>query len=229
MCLCIGDGERYLQGAGGPDASRDLREARVRRHERQRAARRHRDQPAGDVAAPCSAAQREAGARGAAGAVRELRGRSAGHGADCQMADEVSRLLAGAGRGAAVIAEGYGPMSDIEAQELESEEQTKDLVFDYELDAPLEKVWRALSIAAFREKWLPGLAPADAEPLSSTPCEEISYRLRDDEPPFLDSVVTFQVGPNADGGTRLRIIHGLLGARSPLKPPQAANNNGVCL
>ena len=104
-----------------------------------------------------------------------------------------------------------------------------DLVLEYELDAPLEKVWRAISIAAFREKWLPRVALADAEPLSSATCEEIRYRVRDDEPPFLESVVTFQIMPSADGGTRLRIIHGLADARLGRHLPKAANSNGPCL
>ena len=43
------------------------------------------------------------------------------------------------------------------------------LVLDYELDAPPEKVWRALSIPALRDQWLPGGDLADAEPLAATP------------------------------------------------------------
>ena len=112
---------------------------------------------------------------------------------------------------------------------IDAEQHTEQMVFDYELDAPLEKVWRALSIPAFREKWLPGAGLADPEPLSSAPCEEIRYRMRDGEPPFLESVVTFQVTPNADGGTRLRIIHGLADARLARDPPKAANSNLPCL
>lgn len=46
--------------------------------------------------------------------------------------------------------------------------------------------------------------------------------MRDDEPPFLESLVTFQIRPNADGGTILRIVHGLEDER--LGPP-AANSN----
>jgi len=112
---------------------------------------------------------------------------------------------------------------------LEPEGQAKDLVFEYELDAPVERVWRAISTPALRETWLPGVDLADADPLSTAPCEEIRYRMRDDEPPFLDSVVTFQIMPNADGGTRLRIIHGLADARLERGPPKAANNNTLCL
>ena len=113
--------------------------------------------------------------------------------------------------------------------EIEADAKTKDLVFEYELDAPPEKVWRAISIPAFRDKWLPQQALVSAEPLSSVPGEEIRFRMREDEPPFLESVVTFQVEPNADGGTRLRIVHGLVSARSALRPPQAANSNWPCL
>ena len=123
-------------------------------------------------------------------------------------------------------------MSNTDAEERtkdHADDQAKDLMFEYELDAPVEKVWRALSIPAFREKWLPDAGLADAEPLSSKPCEEIRYSLRDDEPPFLESVVTFQVTPNADGGTRLRIIHGLADVRLARDPPKAANSNSPCL
>jgi uncharacterized protein YndB with AHSA1/START domain len=109
--------------------------------------------------------------------------------------------------------------------EIEADEKTKDLVLEYELDAPPEKVWRAISIGAFRDKWLPNEALVSAEPISSSPGEEVRYSMREDEPPFLESVVTFQVRPNADGGTRLRIIHGLVSA----KLPQAANSNETCL
>jgi uncharacterized protein YndB with AHSA1/START domain len=118
---------------------------------------------------------------------------------------------------------------DLADQDLADQAQTDQLVFDYELDAPPQKVWRALSIAAFREKWLPKAALADAEPVASVPGEEIGYRMRDDEPPFLQSTVTFQVRPNADGGTRLRIIHRLADPRTRLALPQAANNNARCL
>lgn len=111
-------------------------------------------------------------------------------------------------------------MSDTEA-----EGQKKDLVLEYELDAPPEKVWRAVSIPAFREKWLPKQELADSEPVSTAPGEEVSYRMRDGEPPFLESVVTFQVRPDANGGTILRIVHGLTDRRLAPQMPPAANSN----
>ncbi len=80
---------------------------------------------------------------------------------------------------------------------------------DYELDATPQKVWRAISISQLRENWLPAKDLADAEAISARPGEEITYRMRKSEPPFLESMVTFRIFPNADGGTRLRIIHEL--------------------
>ncbi len=83
------------------------------------------------------------------------------------------------------------------------------LVLEYALEAPPEKVWRALSIPALREQWLPTGDLAQAEPLATTPGEAVSYRLRDDQPPFLESVVTLQIVPGVGGGSLLRIIHQL--------------------
>lgn len=103
--------------------------------------------------------------------------------------------------------------------ESDTQDRTKQLVFAYQLDAPPEKVWRALSIPAFRERWL----PAEVEALSSVPGEEMRYRLREEEPPFLESVVTFQLAPN-EGGTELRIIHSLTDARL-IEMPKPANSN----
>jgi len=108
----------------------------------------------------------------------------------------------------------------------EPEKQAEDLVFEYELDAPPEKVWRAISVPGFRDKWLPREDLADADPVSTAPGEEIRYAMRDGEPPFLESVVTFQVRPGADGGSVLRVVHGLTDKRLVLRKVRAANNNG---
>ncbi len=112
-------------------------------------------------------------------------------------------------------------------KDLETKEQAKDLVLEYELDAPPETVWRAISVASFREKWLPRGDLADTEPVSSAPGEEIRYRMRESEPPFLESIVTFQIDPSAEGGTTLRVIHRLVDAE-PVQPP-AANSNQILM
>lgn len=108
----------------------------------------------------------------------------------------------------------------------EIEQQAADLVFEYALDAPPETVWRAISIPGFRDKWLPRGDLTDADPISSAPGEEIRYAIRDGEPPFLESVVTFQVRPGADGGSVLKIVHGLTDARLVPRKVPAANNDG---
>jgi uncharacterized protein YndB with AHSA1/START domain len=109
-----------------------------------------------------------------------------------------------------------GPMGVTDDVKAEDE-----LVFECELDAPPDKVWRAVTIPAFRERWLPEADLADPEPVTAVPGREVRYRLRDDEPPF-ESHVTFELLPNGAGGTHFRIVHRLPAAR-PL--PLAANSN----
>lgn len=111
----------------------------------------------------------------------------------------------------------------------EARRRVKNLVFECQLDAPPEKVWRAVSIPAFRERWLPKQELAEADPVATVPGEEISYRMREDEPPFLESTVTFQIRPDPYGGTVLRIVHGLTDARLDPRMPPAANNNAPSL
>ena len=108
------------------------------------------------------------------------------------------------------------------------EEQVDMLVLEYEFDEPPEKVWRAVSEAELREKWLPQDLLADAEPVAAVPGEEIRYRMRDNEPPFLASIVTFEVRPRSGGGTQLRIVHQVTDARLA-RQPSAANSNGTLL
>ena len=97
---------------------------------------------------------------------------------------------------------------------------TLDLVYD--LDAPPQKVWRALSIPAFRERWLPGVTDPEPDAGSLVPGHELRYSLREDAAPFETSAVTFRISLNEAGGTRLRIIHERAG-RGPRM--MAANAN----
>ncbi|MBN9016352.1 MAG: SRPBCC domain-containing protein [Rhizobiales bacterium] len=106
------------------------------------------------------------------------------------------------------------------------------LRLDCELDAPIEKVWRALSDPALLAQWLlpndmvaePGarfaLAGSAAEGgtiaceiLESDPPRRLSFSWKADgskagsaEKP-LDTVVTFELEPGKEGGTRLRLFH----------------------
>ena len=100
---------------------------------------------------------------------------------------------------------------------------------EYDLDAPPEKVWRAISIAEFRENWLPKAALADPDAVAVIPGQTVRYRLREEGPPFLESTVTFTIAPNAAGGTSLRIVHELIGAPSARSGRTAANANAFSL
>ena len=100
------------------------------------------------------------------------------------------------------------------------------LVFEFDFDAPPAKVWRAVTIPALRERWLPDCDLARAEPESSVPGEEVRYRLRDSEPPFRESHVIFRIEPHEDGGTRLTITQQACDITTKL--PQPANTN-CCL
>ena len=95
----------------------------------------------------------------------------------------------------------------------------------FDLGDPPQKVWRAISIPEFRERWLPKESLADPDAIAVTPGQEVRYRLRDDSWPFLESIVTFTITPNATGGTCLRIIHELTDARFDGMARAAANGN----
>jgi uncharacterized protein YndB with AHSA1/START domain len=107
-------------------------------------------------------------------------------------------------------------------------QQDSGVELEVDLDDPPQKVWRAISIPEFRERWLPDIALAEHDAIIVTSGQEICYRLRDDDPPFLESVVTFTLTPTAIGGTRLRIVQNLKDARVG-RMAQAANNNGTPL
>ncbi|WP_339780361.1 hypothetical protein [uncultured Thalassospira sp.] len=102
------------------------------------------------------------------------------------------------------------------------------LVFQYALEAPLQKVWRAITIPAFRETWLPDNALGNPEPASMIPDHEVSYKMQDNEPPFLQSTVTFRISPLPDGRTCLLVVHDLNGSK-PDRMTHAANNNSLAL
>ncbi len=89
-----------------------------------------------------------------------------------------------------------------------------EITFEFELDAAPEKVWRAISIPAFRERWLPQADLAESEPIVSIPGVEAQYRMRENGVPPLESTVTFRIEPSEQGGTVFRIIHRIEDAAS---------------
>jgi uncharacterized protein YndB with AHSA1/START domain len=106
--------------------------------------------------------------------------------------------------------------------DMDTDTPARELVQEHTLDAPPEKVWRALSIPALRARWLPGTE--HAEPLRQVAQRELRLRLREDQPPFLESTVDLRLSPLADGGTLLRIVHVLTDPR--VQPAREAANGG---
>jgi uncharacterized protein YndB with AHSA1/START domain len=86
-----------------------------------------------------------------------------------------------------------------------------EIALEYELDATPEKVWRAIAVAAFRERWLPQPDLAEPEPTASIPGVEVRYRMREVGAPFPESTVTFRIEPGLQGGTLFRVIHRIEG------------------
>lgn len=99
---------------------------------------------------------------------------------------------------------------------------TKELVFETVLDAPPEKVWRALAIPEYLERWLQRPANAELSIHASDENRSLTYLWREvDEasPACRQSLVTFELAPGPDGGTLFRLTH------APVVMPAAANGN----
>lgn len=91
---------------------------------------------------------------------------------------------------------------------------SEEIDMEFTFDAPPEKVWRAVSIAQYRERWLPGADLAEAEPVAVEEGSAVSYRMRDSAPPHEESVVTFSVTADGRGGTRLGIVQQMMPANA---------------
>ncbi|MET1416434.1 SRPBCC domain-containing protein [Roseibium sp. HPY-6] len=113
--------------------------------------------------------------------------------------------------------------------ETDLETPEPELAFECILDAPPEKVWRAISQSELRERWLPGSDLKDPRPSSIVPGREISFTMRERQPPFLESTVTFQIEPDDGGNTLFRITHKLIEMPKSLQTSDAANENGLAL
>jgi hypothetical protein len=103
------------------------------------------------------------------------------------------------------------------------------VVLEYTLEATPETVWRAVTTPALREKWLPAGDLADESPIAFTRGKEVQYRMREKEPPFFESTVTFRILPGADGSTHFMIIHRLDGMEQKPLSIEPANSNGACV
>jgi uncharacterized protein YndB with AHSA1/START domain len=77
------------------------------------------------------------------------------------------------------------------------------LVFETELDAPPEKVWRAIATPEVREAWLgePESGPAEVVRAEPPGRLDLVWPTREG-----DGLVSFEIEP-ADGGSHLTITH----------------------
>jgi uncharacterized protein YndB with AHSA1/START domain len=100
---------------------------------------------------------------------------------------------------------------------------TDALVFECALDAPPEKVWRALTIPAYLERWLKPAQDIDLAVVTAEENRSLTYRWREAGQGAIvgmeDSLVTFELTPTSDGGTWFRLTH------APMAMPVAANSN----
>ncbi|OON39807.1 hypothetical protein BTJ39_12295 [Izhakiella australiensis] len=110
--------------------------------------------------------------------------------------------------------------------DVETKNEATELVLEYRLDAAPEKVWRAVTIAEYRQQWLPDDTLHSPEPVSSIPGKEVRYRMKEGEAPWPASEVRFTIDADGDGGTILTINH------RPLTESQrlpAANDDAVLM
>ena len=100
---------------------------------------------------------------------------------------------------------------------------TDALVFECALDAPPEKVWRALTIPEYLERWLKPDKDLDLAVVTAEENKSLTYRWREAGQGAIlgmeDSLVTFELTPTTDGGTWFKLTH------APMAVPAAANSN----
>jgi uncharacterized protein YndB with AHSA1/START domain len=101
--------------------------------------------------------------------------------------------------------------------------ETDALVFECALDAPPEKVWRALTVPEYLERWLKPEQEIDLAVVTAEENKSLTYRWREAGQGAVvgmeDSLVTFELTPTNDGGTWFRLTH------APMAVPVAANSN----
>ena len=79
-----------------------------------------------------------------------------------------------------------------------------DISFEVELEAPPEKVWRAISDPEVRTEWLGAPEVGEAKVVGAEAGErlDLAWPSRDGE-----SLVSFEISPGDGGGTHLTIVH----------------------
>lgn len=97
------------------------------------------------------------------------------------------------------------------------------LQFEMELTARPETVWRALSEESYRRAWLPDQTVLEV--LQEARPERLSLLVEETTPPHAQGIVTFDLEPGPQGGTRLRLVH----LYRPAALPAPANDRGGVL
>jgi len=94
---------------------------------------------------------------------------------------------------------------------------TDALVFECDLDAPPEKVWRAIATPELREAWLGEPEAGPSEVTRAEPGErlDILWPTRDGE-----TLVSFEIADGEGGGTHLTIVHRALAPAVALFRPR---------
>jgi uncharacterized protein YndB with AHSA1/START domain len=100
-----------------------------------------------------------------------------------------------------------------------------ELVFETALDAPPEKVWRALTVPEYLEHWLDTPEGTTVDRVAEEEFRSVTYRWSEpgigEGAASEDSLVTFEVVPHEDGGTWFRLTHKVM------QVPVAANSNAA--
>jgi hypothetical protein len=86
-----------------------------------------------------------------------------------------------------------------------------ELVFETELDAPPEKVWRALTVPEYLDRWLQAPADAKVELVKAQDYSLLTYRVSDADD---ESIVTFELSRQENGNTWFRLTHAPVAANS---------------
>jgi len=97
---------------------------------------------------------------------------------------------------------------------------TDALVFECDLDAPPEKVWRAIATPELREAWLGEPEAGPSEVTRALPGERLDlvWPTHDGE-----TLVSFEIADGEDGGTHLTIVHrALVSTVVAFRPRRAA-------
>ncbi|WP_048648748.1 SRPBCC family protein [Nitratireductor soli] len=107
----------------------------------------------------------------------------------------------------------------------DEQKESETIVVECVLEAPLEKVWRALTVPELAAAWLdaPGGDAPDAsyEVLDALPFSRVRYAWHDAGANEPDTLVTVELSPQPDGGTWFRLTHS-----AEKVPRPAANFNG---